>query len=145
MSGFLILKCYNSSVGERSHSWSSALVLKTGVPQGTVGSNPTLSANNKLYMPEALDFQNECQQRYKKTQSLLEELLNSNPDIPEPISALLRELLAERYFDTATIDDMLFDNVQHTWAMKIHMYIVMLKTCEAFVDAERRFNKFKQS
>ena len=30
---------------ERSHSWSSALVSKTGIPKGIVGPNPTLSAD----------------------------------------------------------------------------------------------------
>ena len=35
--------CYNSTVGEVSE-WLMVAVLKTAVPKGTVGSNPTLSA-----------------------------------------------------------------------------------------------------
>ncbi len=37
------------SIKERSHSWSSAFVLKTNDPKGSVGSNPTLSAKNLLH------------------------------------------------------------------------------------------------
>lgn len=73
--------------------WSIALVLKTSVPQGTVGSNPTSSAKQleKKYMTD-------------KLKELLETSQIGEPEIVDLIHSYYKlvtaELFTQEEFDT---------------------------------------------